>query len=238
VVSTDELARVALRRLKNNQTYEDWRAVGRKLVAITIEVTHELQLTEWDQNNRTLTRNAANRFEEWEIGVSNEKPMSKQERWALRELMTNPDIDAYYATLTGLERRRLNHPNAIINHWKKHRGKNPSAPRKNSIDFEVAINTVHAKLEGMDTNNRRAALERITAPFKNDLKEENDSPLLYEKLKRVTAKPPRTDEEVKAGVDEIKEIIRALRQLQSEWTSRPGGGAPKRRTGGKLRRKE
>src|SRR5262249_15794969 len=82
------------------------------------------------QNNRTLTGDEAKGFEEWENSVSNEKPMSKQERWALRELMTNPDIRAYCATLTGPQRRRLNHPNAIVNHWKKHRGKKPNAPRR------------------------------------------------------------------------------------------------------------
>ncbi len=165
----DELAREALRRLKSNHTYEDWRAVGHKLVAITAEVMRELQLTEWDQNNRTLTHKAAKRFDEWEISVSNEKPMSKQERWALRELMTNPDIHAYYTMLTGSERRRLNHPNAIINHWKKHRGKKPSAPRRSGIDFEVAIDTLRAGLEAMDTDNRRAVLERLTSPFKVEL---------------------------------------------------------------------
>jgi hypothetical protein len=172
----DELASEALRRLKDNHTYEDWRAVGRKLVAITEEVMLEFQLTEWDQNNRALTRDAVKRFEEWETSVSNnEKPMSKQERWALRELMTNPKIDAYYATLTGSQRRRLNHPNAIINHWKRHRVKKPSAPRRSTINFEFAVDTVRTGLKAMDTDTRRAVLEQITAPFKDDLKEENDS---------------------------------------------------------------
>ena len=33
---------------------------------------------------------------------------------------------------------------------------------------------MRTELEGMDTNNRRAVLERITAPFKNDIKKESD----------------------------------------------------------------
>ena len=32
--------------------------------------------------------------------------------------MSNPAINAYRNTLTGPEKRRLNHPNAVINRWR------------------------------------------------------------------------------------------------------------------------
>ena len=160
----------ALRRLKSDHTYEDWRSVGKKIVLITEEVMRELQLSAWDPNNRALSREAAKRFENWENSVSNAKPLTKQERWALRELMTNADIHTYYMTLTGPERRRLNHPNAIINRWKNdHPDKVRRVPQRNAINLEVAIDTVCAGLEAMDTDNRRAVLERLTSPFKDEL---------------------------------------------------------------------
>ncbi len=168
----DDLAREALRRLKNNHTYEDWRSVGKKLILITEAVMRELQLTEWDPNDRKLVREVSKRFEDWENSVSNAKPLTKQERWALRELMTNSDINTYYMTLTGPERRRLNHPNGIVNRWKKghpNADKLRHVPRRNANNLEVAISTVRVELEAMDADNRCAVLERLTSPFKDEL---------------------------------------------------------------------
>ena len=59
------------------------------------------------------------RWEEYEAGAGrNHKPLSKQERWALREVMTNPEITAWRSTLTGPEKRKLNHPNAVLNRFR------------------------------------------------------------------------------------------------------------------------
>lgn len=121
----------ALRRLKGNQTYEDWRTVGEAMLVITEETLDDLGLDQWDENNRKLTREFTHRFENWEMEAgSNYKPLAKQERWALRELMTNPVYHAWYqdpANLTAPERRRLNHPNAIINRYK---AKHPDLSKK------------------------------------------------------------------------------------------------------------
>jgi hypothetical protein len=81
-------------------------------------------LEKWDGNNKKLTREFVGRFEGWEPTTSNEadfKPISKQERWALRELMTDPKYHTWYMgpEMTGPERRKLNHPNKIIETWKR-----------------------------------------------------------------------------------------------------------------------
>jgi hypothetical protein len=116
----DANAREALRRLKSGQTYEDWRAVGQKMMVITEEVMNELALNEWDKDNKQLTREFTRRFEGWEASVSNAKPISKQERWALRELMTDPKYHAFYTTeLVGPEQRKTNHPNKIIEKYNR-----------------------------------------------------------------------------------------------------------------------
>jgi hypothetical protein len=123
-------AREALRRLKSGQTYEDWRAVGQQMMVITEEVINELALEEWDPDNKQLTREFTRRFEGWEAGVSNAKPISKQERWALRELMTDPKYHAFYTTeLAGPEQRKTNHPNKIIEKYKRKIGSSASPAR-------------------------------------------------------------------------------------------------------------
>jgi hypothetical protein len=163
----------ALRRLKTDQTVEDWRAVSAQLNIITEEVMSKLDLTMWDSNNRNLVREVTTRFEDWERSVSNDHLLTKQERWALRELTNDPRYLQWHATLTKPEQRRLNHPNAIINRWKKtHPDSNKlkrNVPRKNAINFKIAIDTVVEQLVAMDTNNRRAVLECLTHQFKNEL---------------------------------------------------------------------
>jgi hypothetical protein len=58
--------------------------------------------------------------------------LSKQERCALREIMGNPNISAWRATLTGPEKRRLNHPNAVLNRFKAQATAIPAENRKPS----------------------------------------------------------------------------------------------------------
>src|SRR6516165_8793246 len=146
----DANAREALRRLKSGQTYEDWRAVGQKMMVITEEVMNELALDEWDPDNKQLTREFTRRFEGWEASVSNAKPISKQERWALRELMTNPDYHAFYTTeLAGPEQRKTNHPNKIIEKYKrKHPDPNkPKKERKVSDALSPALTAKNKEIE-------------------------------------------------------------------------------------------
>jgi hypothetical protein len=144
----------ALRRIKSGQTYEDYRQIGEHLMVITEETLDDLGLTAWDDpdmdeaTKKQLHKEFTKRFEGWERSVSNAAPLTKQERWALRELMTNPAIHTWYMSpppdgLTGPARRRLNHPNAIINRYKaKHpeqfpkteRAQREPSPRRDTAD--------------------------------------------------------------------------------------------------------
>ena len=68
----------ALRRLRTNQTYEDWRQVGALMLIITEETLDDLGLDAWDQDNKKLTREFTKRFEGWQRIVSNAAPITKQ----------------------------------------------------------------------------------------------------------------------------------------------------------------
>jgi hypothetical protein len=118
----------ALARIKASRTYDDWRDTGEALMVITEETLSALGIAEWNKGNKKLTKEFDRRFSAWELsGGSNQTELTKQERWALRELMTNPKYHEWYLTLDGTTRRRLNYPNAII---KKYNGKHPQAPRR------------------------------------------------------------------------------------------------------------
>ena len=126
----------ALARLKTNRTYEDWRATGEALLIITEETLNALglPLDGWDPENKQLTKEFTRRFEAWELsGGSNLKLLTKQERWALRELMTDQKYHDWYIIQDSQTHLRLNYPNAIIKSYKaKHRvpgtGKRPARP--------------------------------------------------------------------------------------------------------------
>jgi hypothetical protein len=167
----DQVAREAYTRLKRGQTYEDWRSVGEKLSDITEEVMAEQGLTQWDPNDKKLVREVAGRFEAWERQISNEPPMHKSERHNLRELMTNPIYHTWYMTLPGPERRRLNHPTAIIAKYKR-----AHLVKKKSDDelgggpkLEKLIDGLLDHLHAMDLDGRRSVLERLVSPFKEEL---------------------------------------------------------------------
>jgi hypothetical protein len=97
--------------------------IGAAMMVITEEAMAEVGATVWDKNNRRLVREFTQRWDEYEASAveagSNEKPLSKQERWALREVMTNPEIGAWRARLDGTNRRKLNHPNKVIERWRR-----------------------------------------------------------------------------------------------------------------------
>jgi hypothetical protein len=108
VIGTNAAA--ALRRLQTSQTYEDWRTVGSLMMIFAEEVMAELRRETWDGNDKRLVAVFTSRFDAWQRKVSNAKPLSKQERWALRELMTNPVYHTWYMALPGPKQRRMNHP--------------------------------------------------------------------------------------------------------------------------------
>ena len=159
----DANAREALRRLKSGQTYEDWRAVGQQMMVITEEVMNELALDEWDKDNKQLTREFTRRFEGWEASVSNAKPISKQERWALRELMTDPKYHAFYTTeLPGPEQRKTNHPNKIIEKYNR-KYPDPNKPKKERKPSDLLSPALTAK------NNEIEQLKHRNTELEEDL---------------------------------------------------------------------
>jgi hypothetical protein len=112
-------------RMQRGTTYEDWRMIGDQLMLITQEVLRKLGLVEWDKDDKKLVKAVNFLFEAWERdvltknGLSNHRPIGKDERNKLRVLMTDPKYQDWYMTLTGDERRRLNHPTAVISKFKR-----------------------------------------------------------------------------------------------------------------------
>lgn len=108
-----------LGRLHGDLTWDDWLGVGAALEVITAEALAVVGAFKWESNNKRAVCEFNARWDlyEYSAGV-NHKPLSKQERCALREVMVNPEISAWRSTLTGPEKRRLNHPNAVINRFK------------------------------------------------------------------------------------------------------------------------
>ena len=109
------------------------------LIVITEEALTALNLPAdgWDKDNKKLIKEFNRRWEAWELGTGDNQPAltgsndprhKKQERWALRELMSNPVYNDWYRTLPGPLRRALNHPNAIINKYKATHNVTPRKP--------------------------------------------------------------------------------------------------------------
>jgi hypothetical protein len=132
----------ALRRIHRNQVWEDWMEVGEALLIITEEAMAEVGVESWSGDDKKLVKAFNTRWDAYEQLASNDpnhKPLSKQERWALREVMTKPEIGAWRATQTGPKRRKLNHPNAVINGWKRTQPRPPSKPRQPSNLLSPAL---------------------------------------------------------------------------------------------------
>jgi hypothetical protein len=135
--------RECLRRIQGDVTWEDWMGAGAALMVITEEAMAEVGATVWDANNRRLTREFTQRWDEYETSAleagSNQKPLSKQERWALREVMTNPAIGMWRSGLDGTNRRKLNHPNKVIERWRRATQTSDKEPRKPSPSLSQAL---------------------------------------------------------------------------------------------------
>jgi hypothetical protein len=138
-----EHGRGCLRRIKGDTTWEDWLGIGAALMVITEEALVEVSVAVWNPDNKKLVRAFNRRWEEYEASAaevgSNQKPLSKQERWAVREVMTNPDIGAWRATLDGVNRRKLNHPNRVIDRWKGATQTRDREPKKPSPSISQAL---------------------------------------------------------------------------------------------------
>jgi hypothetical protein len=108
-----------LGRIHGDVTWEDWMGAGAAMEIITEEALAAVNASQWDKDNKQAVNEFNRRWDTYEAGAGrNHKPLSKQERSALRTVMDNSVISAWRATLTGLDKRRLNHPNAVLNRFK------------------------------------------------------------------------------------------------------------------------
>jgi hypothetical protein len=137
-----------LRRLHGDQTWEDWMGTGEAMMVLTEDALAAVGATAWDKDNKKLVKEFNRRWDEYEAGAgSNQKPLSKQERASLRFVMTNPEVGAFRAGLMGPDKRRLNHPNAVINRWRFSQRASvtrPSSPKR--VEPEIDHNSLAKEL--------------------------------------------------------------------------------------------
>jgi hypothetical protein len=113
---------VALRFIHSDQTWERWMDIGEAMLVITEEAQAVVGAKSWDKDNKPLVKVFNRRWEDYEQRATNKpghKPLSKQERTMLRFVMAHPEIAAWRAIQVGPRKRKLNHPNAVVNAWKR-----------------------------------------------------------------------------------------------------------------------
>src|SRR5262249_41381848 len=88
----------------------------------------------------------------------NYKPLSKQERWALRFLMEHPEVNAWRATLDGSRQRKLNHPNNVISKWRS--ATQPRERKKAQPSMSQALKEKNKVIDELEARNRELAEER------------------------------------------------------------------------------
>ena len=139
-----------LRRLHGDQTWEDWEGVAAAMEVITEEAQDAVGTSEWDKDNKRLVREFNSRWDDYEATLgSNHKPLSKQERWAVRTIMITPEIRTWRGLLDGPQKRKLNHPNAVINKWKAAtQTREARVPRQPSPALSPALAARDKKIEG------------------------------------------------------------------------------------------
>ena len=111
-------AQEAWRRLRQDQTWEDWKHVGAAHLIGRSGAMHEAGV------NRPLGRRYKTAFAAWlkKFGFEN---LDKADRSRLFVVMDHlQEIEAWRATLTPTERLRLNHPSAVLRKWKSARNQN------------------------------------------------------------------------------------------------------------------
>ena len=123
----------ALRFIYSNQTWERWIDIGEAMLVITEEACAALGAAAWDKDNKPLVRLFNRKWDEYEQRAHNDpahRPLSKQERSRLRFVMDHTEVGAWRATLPGPQRRKYNHPNAVVEAWKRAQPKPPREPRE------------------------------------------------------------------------------------------------------------
>ena len=153
-----------LRRLHGDQTWEDWEGVAAAMEVITEEAQDAVGTSEWDKDNKRLVREFNSRWDDYEATLgSNHKPLSKQERWAVRTIMITPEIRTWRGLLDGPQKRKLNHPNAVINKWKATtQTREARAPRQPSPALSPALAARDKKIAELEARNTELG-EELTA---------------------------------------------------------------------------
>jgi hypothetical protein len=110
----------ALRRINADKSWDDWKMVGAAVRVITAAAVEQAKSGAWHRDNKSAVRMFNELWEHFETSDgSNQKPLSSSERTQLRFIMDHPEIEDWRNTLDNTKRRSLNHPNAVVNAWKK-----------------------------------------------------------------------------------------------------------------------
>jgi hypothetical protein len=122
----------ALRRIHGDQTWEDWMTLGAALDVITEDACLGVGAVRWDKDNKRLVKAFNASWEDYERRAGDQKALTKQERWALREVRSDPKYGIWRSEVGKKDparMRRMNHPNAVINGYKAaHRAIDPYRP--------------------------------------------------------------------------------------------------------------
>jgi hypothetical protein len=74
--------------------------------------------------------------------------------------MTNPEIGAWRATLDGVNRRKLNHPNKVIDRWRRATQVRDTEPKKPSPSLSQALKDRDKVIEQLNERNKELQEER------------------------------------------------------------------------------
>jgi hypothetical protein len=206
----------ALRFIYSNQTWERWIDIGEAMLVITEEACAALTVAGWDKDNKPLVKLFNRKWDEYEQRAHNDpahRPLSKQERSRLRFVMDHPEVGAWRATLPGPQRRRYNHPNAVVEAWKRTQPKpqphEPRQTRQPSPALSPALATRDREIEALKAQVQELDAARETGPST----EEN-----------VQLKA-RIAEQVKASASAAAEIAALKAELARERSARAAAEA-------------
>jgi hypothetical protein len=130
----------ALHRINADKTWDDWKQVGAALKVITEGAVAQAKSGPWHRDNKTAVRMFNGLWEHYEHSDgSNHKPLSSSERTQLRFVMDHPEVEAWRDTLDGTKRRKLNHPNAVVNAWRAATQTPENAERKTATKDDVLV---------------------------------------------------------------------------------------------------
>jgi hypothetical protein len=154
----------AMRQVKGDHHFGDWMRIKDAMEVITERACAKADVPEWDNHNRELIKVFGELWDEYEGRLStNHKPLSKQERSALRFLLEHPEVASWRETQPGDQKRRLNHPNAVINKWRaKTQPKKPSTKpsmRESVVALEEELHRVKAHNAELEAANGNASGE-------------------------------------------------------------------------------